>query len=272
MESALRVHILPQLGELMLQEIGYVELSDYVLLKLRKPGAPKASGLSPKTVQNHLSYIRQVLVHAHKRELIEAVPEFDRPRAGQSKWDFLSFEESRLVILASEPHWQPIITVALNTGMRCGELLGLHWESVDLQRRELRVVHNWVRGEMTSPKSKRSVRTIPLNRAAIDALMRMPQDGKLVFQRSDGLPHSRHQLRKALARACRRAGVREVSPHTLRHTFASRLVMRKQTIKATQLLGHSTIQMTMRYAHLSPEIKHDAVAALDENFIATLLQ
>ena len=73
------------------------------------------------------------------------------------------------------------------------------------------------------------------------------------------------ELAKPLWRACRRAGLRRVGWHILRHTFASHLVMRGVPLKAVQeLLGHTTIQMTMRYSHLAPEIGRQAVAVLEQ--------
>ena len=72
------------------------------------------------------------------------------------------------------------------------------------------------------------------------------------------------ELRHPLLRACKRVGLREIGWHVLRHTFASHLVMRGATIRAVQeLLGHATIMMTMRYAHLAPEIAREAVRLLD---------
>ena len=71
--------------------------------------------------------------------------------------------------------------------------------------------------------------------------------------------------RLPLWRACKKAGLRQIGWHALRHTFASHLVMRGASIKAVQeLLGHSSIQMTMRYAHLAPEVARDAVNLLDK--------
>lgn len=70
--------------------------------------------------------------------------------------------------------------------------------------------------------------------------------------------------RYAIEHACRKAGLRQVGWHALRHTFASHLAMRGAPLKAIQeLLGHATIQMTMRYAHLSPDVSREAVRLLD---------
>ena len=76
--------------------------------------------------------------------------------------------------------------------------------------------------------------------------------------------HTKGETKHPLKRACKRAGLRQIGWHVLRHTFASHLVMRKAPIKAVQeLMGHSTITMTERYAHLSPDVRKDAVRLLD---------
>ena len=72
------------------------------------------------------------------------------------------------------------------------------------------------------------------------------------------------ECKHPLYRACRRAGLRRIGWHVLRHTFASHLAMRGVPMKAIQeLLGHTTLEMTMRYAHLSPDVRRDAVSLLD---------
>ena len=73
-----------------------------------------------------------------------------------------------------------------------------------------------------------------------------------------------NECKHPLWRTCRRAGLRIIGWHSLRHTFASHLVMRGAPLKAVQeLLGHADIRMTMRYSHLSPSVRRDAVALLD---------
>jgi len=84
------------------------------------------------------------------------------------------------------------------------------------------------------------------------------------LQEPDGSILTKGESKHPLWRACKRAGLRRIGWHVLRHTFASHLVMRKAPIKAVQeLMGHSTIAMTERYAHLSPDVRKDAVRLLD---------
>ena len=86
----------------------------------------------------------------------------------------------------------------------------------------------------------------------------------LVFCRMDGEMMNSGEIKWPLWRACKRAGLRRIGWHVLRHTFASHLVMRGAPLKAVQeLLAHATIMMTMRYAHLAPEISREAVKLLD---------
>jgi len=88
--------------------------------------------------------------------------------------------------------------------------------------------------------------------------------GEYIFCKEDGSMFTKNESKHPLWRACKRAGLRSIGWHALRHTFASHLAMRGVPLKAIQeLLGHSTIEMTMRYAHLSPTVKRDAVAQLD---------
>lgn len=143
-------------------------------------------------------------------------------------------------------------------------MFGLRWEDVDLKTGRLVVRQSISRGIVGTPKSGK-FREVPLSEHAAAALKgERHLRGPLVFCDQDGQPFTHTAAKWPLWRACRRAGLRLVQWHVLRHTFASHLVMRGVPLKAVQeLLGHATIEMTMRYAHLSPCVRRDAVLSLD---------
>jgi integrase len=185
----------------------------------------------------------------------------------KADFDYLSFDESDRVVRAAECEFKAMIVVALKTGMRLGELLGCRWQDVDLVKRQVRVVRAATRGVISTPKSGRS-RVIPLPMELVEVLRGHGQTtrlrGELVFSGADGALLTRDNVKRALPRACRKAGLREVGWHTLRHTYASHLVMLGVPLKAVQeLLGHATLEMTMRYAHRGPDVKRGAVDLLD---------
>ena len=110
-------------------------------------------------------------------------------------------------------------------------------------------------------------REIPLGDDVLAALKHHRHlRGDIVLCKDDGSMLAKGETKHPLWRACKRAGLRRIGWHVLRHTFASHLVMRGAPLKAVQeLLGHSTIKMTERYAHLSPDVRKDAVRLLDRN-------
>jgi len=126
------------------------------------------------------------------------------------------------------------------------------------------------KNDVGTPKSGRK-RSIELGHEIAAALKKHRHlRSELVFCTSDGRMLTENECKHPMRRACRRAGLRLIGWHTLRHTFASHLVMRGAPLKAVQeLLGHADIRMTMRYSHLSPDVKRDAVALLDGHHLGT---
>jgi integrase len=150
--------------------------------------------------------------------------------------------------------------LALNTGLRRGELLRLQWHDVDLERRLLTV-----RGEDAKTGQTRHV---PLNSeaAAVATVWKSisEADGHVFGSSDNSKPLS--YIRKAWTGVLEAAGVVSFRFHDLRHTFASNLVMAGVDINTVrELLGHKSIAMTLRYAHFAPEHKAAAVETLIAN-------
>jgi integrase len=205
-----------------------------------------------------------MLTIAVEWEVIERAPAVKWLDVPEPEFDFLTFDEAERLIAGADDGWRAMITVALRTGLRQGELLALRWEDVDLVAGRLMVRRAVARGVIGTPKSGKS-REVPLSKAAIQALKgHRHLRGELVFCDPDGKMLAPSACVWPLWRACKRAGIRRIRWHALRHTFASHLAMRGVPLKAIQeLLGHATMDMTMRYAHLVPVVHQQAVAVLD---------
>jgi len=145
-------------------------------------------------------------------------------------------------------------------------LIGVPFGAVKvIENCRLTVRQSIVEGIAGPPKNYRE-RDVSLDETALSAISLVPRTHELVFHRGDGRPLTCSTAQGALARACRRAGLRHIGWHALRHTFASRLAASGVPITVVQgLLGHSTIVMTMRYTHTAPEAYAKAVSALPSN-------
>jgi integrase len=252
-------HLVPEIGELPVDEVGPREVERYKAKKL-------AAKLEPKTVNNHLTTLRRMLAVAVEWGTFPGpVPKVRPLPLAPRRFDFLTFEESARLLEAVTPAWRPMVLLALRTGLRQGELLALRWEDVDLVAGRLMVRRSVYAGHVGTPKGGRE-REVPLSDEARAALRTLPSRfaGELVFPREGGRYLTPPGCRRPLWTACKKADLRHIMWHALRHTFASHLVMRGVAIKAVQeLLGHASLEMTMRYAHLSPDVRRDAVALLD---------
>jgi integrase len=148
---------------------------------------------------------------------------------------------------------RPVLVVLVETGMRLGEVLGLQWRDVNLDRREV---------YLTATKGGRP-RTVPLTADAIAAFKALPRHitaPHVLFART-GRPHAVTAMSKRIAGAIKRAGIADFRAHDLRHTFASWYMQRGGQIdRLREILGHARIEQTSKYAHLSTEHLHDDLA------------
>jgi len=265
-EMILRTHLVPFFGPLALDAIDSRALERYKAEKLaaREKGGKVLPGLKAKTVNNHLTVLRKLLAVAEEWQLLSHVPRIKWLKTPQTEFDFLDFEEAERLQQGADREWRVMITVGLKTGLRLGELLALRWDDVDLVAGRLMVRQAAARGVIGTPKNGKW-REVPLSAEAVRVLKAHRHlRGELVFSDQRGKLIAKTSCKWPLWRACKRAGLRRIGWHVLRHSFASHLAMRGVPLKAIQeLLGHATIEMTMRYAHLAPAVHRDAVAQLD---------
>lgn len=256
-KSIIKNHILPEFGNHKLDEIKMEDIEKYKRLKLSK-------GYDPKSINNQIATLRKCLVIAEELGLITHVPRVKLLKSTPPPPVYLTqYELDKLLLAVPDKFWQALILVTVRTGMRFCEVTALEWEDIDLQKGQLCVRRAVVRGKVGTPKNGR-IRYIPLTKDAVQALCDLQTHKGLVFPSvSGGFIHASIADRK-IKDACHQAGIKSISWHKLRHTFASHLVSRGASLKAVQdLLGHQTADMTQRYAHLAPEALQSTINLLE---------
>ena len=242
-----------------LTEITAPKITDYRLARLTTISPKTKRPIQNGTLNRELQVIRGVLRMAASEDygFLQKVPKVTMEDEPEGRLRYLT-EAEALRLLAEcrksaehshptrrSPRLHALVTVALHTGMRRGELVGLVWSRVDFSRGVI---------QLDKTKAGRR-REIPMNRAVYDALSALPKTGERVFPST---------YRTAFDHAVSRAKITGFVFHDLRHTFASWLTMKGRPLKeVSELLGHSSVSMTERYAHLAPERLRDAVAALE---------
>jgi len=188
------------------------------------------------------------------------------PKPSVGFYDFDEYE--RLVEAAKSLDRTTYVIVLLGgeAGLRCGEMMALEWQDVDLQKRQLCVQRSDWKGHVTVPKGGR-LRYVPLTIRLATALrdhrhLRSPR----VLCQADGSALSADIVKHHVERAARRAQLGQNGVHRLRHTFCSHLAMRGAPARAIQeLAGHQDLGTTQRYMHLSPAALDNAIRLLDSS-------
>jgi len=238
------------------------ELTSWHLEQYKK--ARKDAGLASSSVNLELAVLKAMLNKAVTWKKLAEHPgkEVKLLKAPQGKTRFLSEEEEAAILAACSPALRRIVQAGLLTGFRRQELTSLRSEAVDIERGLVSVAACYAKNGES--------RTLPMSprlKALLQEALAIHGNATTVFVRDTGKPWTPNALTKAFTVACQRAGIEPLSPHVLRHTFASRLVMAGVDLRTVQeLMGHKDIQMTMRYAHLSPDHKRAAMEVLDSRF------
>ena len=229
-------------------------------------------GKSPATGNRYLATLKHMFTKAVEWEMVEEeaakrVQRVKHLEENNRRLRYLSERESQNLIDACNPclypkhlkppnYLMPIVVCALNTGMRKEEILSLEWE------RNIDLVHGFILLENTKNGERRE---IPINQTLRDTLQNLIRrlGSPYVFINEEG--KRLKEIKRAFHTALRRSGIKSFTFHDLRHTFASQLVMKGADLTTVkELLGHKTLAMTLRYAHLTPEHKAKAVGLLDK--------
>jgi len=216
--------------------------------------------VGPATINREMATLKHALSKAVEskllrktaREELAAIKKYQEP-SGRLRYLSGPVEADRL-LTACEESLKPIVLTALHTGMRKEELLSLTWEAVDM-------THGFIRLKQTK---NGTARALPFHETlwSLFSGLRTRQDVPWVFHNAEG--NRWNDIRHPFERACELAGLTDFHFHDLRHTFASWLIMRGVAIATvSNLLGHSSPTMTLRYAHLSPKHLTSAVRVLD---------
>ena len=232
--------------------------------KVERLGRP----LSATSVVKLLRTLHRIFKMAVRWGVIDVNPatDLEKPSIPRPKTRFLTYEEFEALEAAAPDELRPMLRMAVATGMRLKEVVGLRWSDVD---RNAGVLH-------VSEDSKTGRRIIPLSetvQGVLDGLVRHLRS-PMVFVDDEGKDYTserrRNRITVATSKAMRTAGIENASFHTLRHTAAAWMVQDGVSLYEVQhVLGHSTPVMTQRYAHLQPDHLRRAVGAVDKKLKAS---
>ncbi len=248
-----KLHLIPQFRNMRLRDIR-VDHANRLVADL------KQANHAPKGINIILGVLLTILNDAVEWQCLARNPLFRYKSVKEPElhFDYWSAPEIQQFLNATtSDELQPVYIAALNTGMRRGELCALKWDRVDLVRNQLIVSRNLTRyglSETTKTGKKRYVPINPVLKALLQKLMR-EQRGDFVFCEQDGRALDAHHLYRDFQIAQKKAGFeRLIRFHDLRHTFASHFMQNGGNIYDLQkILGHSSLEMTQRYAHMSPD-------------------
>lgn len=274
-EGTIRRYITPQLGNVRIAALSAAQID-------AMHDALSSDGLAPRTSHHVHAVLSAVLKLGVRRRYLayNAAQQTRPPRLAAKPPGYYSLGEARAILAAARgTELEALFVLAITTGLRQGELLGLRWVDVDITGRKLRVTHTLSkqrdhRFKLVEPKTAHSRRTIGLPAHAVEALQRHSDrehdhdrpkgwnpDG-LVFVTTRGTHlNPANLLNRHYRPLLTKAGVPAATFHQLRHTYATNAVAGGIPVHAvSRLLGHSDVATTMRfYAHATPELESDAV-------------
>jgi integrase len=236
------------------KEIGYLSLSDITAPLLSEVRDRLHQGRQPATVVRYMAALSHAFtVAVNEWEWLEDNPmrKVRKPKEPRGRVRFLSDDERVKLLAACKAsnckQLYPVVVLALSTGMRQMEIMGIRWKDIDLNRGYI-ILHETKNGE------RRSVPLVGHAKDIITELSKVRQlNTSLVFF-SGAKPTAPVFIRTPWGKALKEADIQDFKFHDLRHTAASYLAMNGASLaEISDILGHKTLQMVKRYAHLSEQ-------------------
>ena len=243
--------IAPALGELRVEDVTSAHVEAWIAALERKPSTRRKA-----LVLLHGIFQRATRVYGLTINPVSDVEKPSQTRSGDIEV-FSPEEVWALARAAASERDRAIFLTAALTGLRMGELLALHWRDVDFAGSLLRVRASYAGGALTTPKSGK-VRSVPLAPDVGQALAGLADRelftaaDDLVFPGEAGGFLDGSALRRRYKAALKRAGLRQLRFHDLRHTFGTRMIAKADIRRVQEWMGHADIQTTMRYLHYAP--------------------
>jgi len=228
-------------------------LYDITVADVEKYKHERCKKVMESTVNRELNCLKSFYSYLVKMEMVDSNPVKKVPSFPEKKFErlrYLSIKEIyELLSQCIVPHLYFIVLIALNTGLRRGEILKLKWKDVDLENRYLHI-------EKTKTLQRRD---LYINDILFEQFVKWKESPETCEETVFTIGAIQHSFTNAV----KRAKIKDFHFHDLRHTFASHLVMNGVDLATvSKLLGHSSIEMTMRYTHLSPDHQKLAVQKL----------
>lgn len=249
-------------GEQPIRKITRAELDRYRVHLETTKQARRDRPLAPRTVIKRLRVLGRMFRMAHRWGVIDTNPaaDLEKPTTPKATPRYLTKEQYEAAEAAAPPAARPMMRLAVQTGMRLGEVVRLRWDAVDYAAKTITVDEN----------TKTGARTIPVGENVVKLLKAQHRNlrSPFVFTAPGGGDYTgatgRDWVSKVTSAALRAVGIESGGFHLLRHTAASWLVQKGVPLYQVQtILGHSTPAMTMVYAHLAPGHLAQAVAVME---------
>ncbi len=266
-QGLITMHIVPTLGERNILELGRREIQEFLTQQKKDGNMRNGEKLSATSTNMMLSVLNLAFEYACDMEYIEENPcaRVRRTKAETKKIEAFTVEEQRAIereIVSSDDRRLHGILLCLYTGLRIGELLGLTWNDINLDRGVIKITKTVYREKdesgtwqlcVDTPKTKASDRVIPLPEYITNMLRQDYKNAKTpyIVENKKGERMSIRSYQYIFEKLTERAGVRKLNFHALRHTFATRAIECGMDIKTVaDIMGHQNASITLnRYAH-----------------------